>query len=235
MSEAKDGSLLIIPVGWHRGPFRQKLGIPRQSGLHRATSEIELDGERVGPDAVRGLDGVSHLWLTFGFSKHDPSKAKDLVRPPRLGGQAQLGVFATRSPYRHNGLGLSLVELVSVEFPIVRVRGADLLDGTPIYDIKPYLPWAEAKSDARCDWAAKAPPPLRAELSDEALEQINVRDDAHELRRLLASSLVVDPRPAYDREDDGRRFRTRLGPMDVEFHIDGERLVVTDIRFDAPT
>ena len=176
----------------------------------------------------------SHLWLTFGFSKHDPDKAKDLVRPPRLGGGTQLGVFATRSPYRHNGLGLSLVELVSVEFPIVRVRGADLLDGTPIYDIKPYLPWAEAKPEARCDWATKAPPPLRAELSDEALDQLAARDDAPALRELLASSLVVDPRPAYDREDDGRRFRTRLGPMDVEFYIDGERLVVTALVFEQP-
>ena len=232
MTRERDGKLLIVPVGWHRGPFRQKLGIPRQSGLHRATSEIELDPERVGPDSVRGLDGVSHLWLSFGFSKHDPAKAKDLVRPPRLGGQTQLGVFATRSPYRHNGLGLSLVELVSVDFPIVRVRGADLLDGTPIYDIKPYLPWAESKPEARCDWATKAPPPLRAELSDEALEALAPRDDAPALRQLLASSLVVDPRPAYDRDDTGRVFKTRLGPMDVEFYIDGERLVVTKLSFD---
>ena len=136
MAHDDSGDLTLRPVGWHRGPFRQKLGIPRQPGLHAADSRIELDTERVGPESVRGLEEVSHLWLSFGFSRHAPAKARDLVRPPRLGGQTQLGVFATRSPYRHNGLGLSLVELVAVDFPTLThlIHHFNTLFKTPLAD-----------------------------------------------------------------------------------------------------
>lgn len=231
---SKSGELLIRPIAWHRGPFRQKLGIPRQAGLHEALSSLELDLEQVGPASVEGLEGVSHLWLTFGFSAHSSASAKDSVRPPRLGGHERLGIFATRSPYRHNGLGLSLVKLEGVEFPQLSIRGADLLDGTPIYDIKPYLPWAEAPSGARCDWATQAPAKMQIVFSDAAHGQLAAYTRGGEIRALIVQCLVVDPRPAYDRGAPQREFRTRIGPVDVHFCVEGGELTVTQIKWVLP-
>ena len=228
--ESEPGVRQIRAIAWHRGPFKQKLGIPRQAGIHKEISVVELDRSQVGPACVDGLEAVSHLWITFGFSAHDSSKASDSVRPPRLGGRARLGVFATRSPYRHNGLGLSLVEVCSVDFPEIRVRGADLLDGTPIYDIKPYLPWSEAPEGARCDWAPAPPQPVELRFSPEAEAQLRGRADQDEVRQLLRNCLVVDPRPAYDREASEREFRTRIGPVDVSFRVEGQDLYVTQLK-----
>ena len=225
------GELTIRPIAWHRGPFRQKLGIPRQSGLHEALSSLEIDTEQVGPTSVEGLEGITHLWLTFGFSAHASAAAKDSVRPPRLGGQARLGVFATRSPYRHNRLGLSLVKLEGVEFPRLRIRGADLLDRTPIYDIKPYVPWADAPANARCEWAAASPPRVQVVFSTSARAQLAAHPGGKDVRALIVECLVVDPRPAYDRGASKREFRTSLGPVDVHFQVEDQKLTVTQLHW----
>jgi tRNA (Thr-GGU) A37 N-methylase len=179
---------------------------------------------------VAGLDAVSHLWLTFGFSQHDSSKAKDSVRPPRLGGTNRLGVFATRSPYRRNGLGLSLVELLSVDFPTLTIRGADLLDGTPVYDLKPYLPWAESLVEARCEWAPAAPERVQLRWSEAAEAELGALPQPTATRKLVEDCLVIDPRPAYDRNTSSREFRTRIADFDLGFVVSNGILEIRAIR-----
>ena len=148
----------IRPVAFIRTEFPEKFGIPRQSGLaERLSGKIVFEKEFRNPDAFRGLSDFSHLWLIWEFSANRHSEWQPTVRPPRLGGNAHMGVFATRSPYRPNPLGLSCVELESIDFddpegPVLYVRGADLMDGTPIYDIKPYIRYADSHPDAVCGY-----------------------------------------------------------------------------------
>ena len=152
--------ITISPVAYYRGSFGSKFGIPRQSALAPALegSIVFTDTYRVA-EALRGLDGFERLWLVWGFSANKPAKGdwQPTVRPPRLGGNAAMGVWATRSPYRPNPLGLSCVELVKVDGMELIVKGADLMDGTPIYDIKPYIPYADAYPEARSGFVSGAP------------------------------------------------------------------------------
>ena len=226
--------LELEPIGVVRSPYGQKLGIPRQAGLASAVvSRIELDPERVGAQSTRGLDRVSHLWLIFGFSEHYGAEVRDTVRPPRLGGETRLGVFATRSPFRPNPLGLSVVELVSVHGLVLEVRGADVLDGTPVYDLKPYLPWAESLPEARCDWADSAPLALEVEFSDRAESALASQPEPESLRRVLVSSLQWDPRPAWERAQR-RQYRTRMAGFDITFSVADDVLEVVEISAAGP-
>src|SRR3954466_14131525 len=136
----------IKPIAFLRTPFAEKFGVPRQSGLVMAAEgRVEFLPEFAAPDFVRGLEDFSHVWLVTGFHLNPPWAGAATVRPPRLGGNERVGVFASRSPSRPNGLGLSLVELRNVEAGRLIVAGVDAVDGTPVYDVKPYLPWCEAK------------------------------------------------------------------------------------------
>ena len=152
--------LLLRPVAYYKGPFGSKFGIPRQSSLARdVEGRIVFTEEYRVREALRGLEGFSHLWLVWGFSANKPAKGEwqPTVRPPRLGGNTAMGVWATRSPYRPNPLGLSCVELQKVDGMELVIRGADLMDGTPIYDIKPYIAYADSYPDALCGFAGEAP------------------------------------------------------------------------------
>ena len=215
--------------------FSEKFGIPRQSGLvEELRARIVFEPEFRSPDAVRGLDGYDYIWLVWQFSTvvqagQDGTNWRPTVRPPRLGGNTRMGVFATRSPFRPNALGLSSVKLLKVEpntpqGPVLTVGGADLLDGTPIFDIKPYLPYTDSHPDAvggftdglesRC---------LRVECPPRLLECI----PAHSREGLLGVR-AGDPRPRYQ-EDPQRVYGMGFAGQNVRFTVDGETLTVHSI------
>ncbi len=186
----------LAPVAVLRTPFGGKFGVPRQAGLVPvAEGRVEFLPAYAAPEFTRGLEAFSHLWLVTGFHLNPPWSGSAVVRPPRLGGNARVGVFASRSPNRPNGLGLSLVRLLGLEPGALRVGGVDAADGTPIYDVKPYLPWAEAVEDARADWAEGAPPRREAaeiDLPAELAERLGGERTA-----LVRELLRLEVRPAY--------------------------------------
>ena len=198
--------------------YTEKFGIPRQSGLNQALiSRIVMEPAYRAPEAFRGIEAYSHLWLIWEFSQvPEEAPFSPTVRPPRLGGNTRLGVFATRSPFRPNRLGLSCVELIRVEEspegPLLLVAGADLMNGTPIYDIKPYLPYADAVPDARVNEALSRPR-LQVDIPAELEARI-----PEEKREALKEMLALDPRPAYQ-EDPERVYGVKFGGMDVQFRV----------------
>ena len=205
--------MTIEPVAYIHSAFSQKFGIPRQSGLAPALlSKIVFEPKFRSPDAIRGLEGFDYLWLIWEFSanrKAGDSLAKAgsalTVRPPRLGGNKSMGVFATRSPFRPNPLGLSSVMLESINYedpqgPVLRIRGADLMDGTPIYDIKPYVSYADSHPDARCGYVDSLKErELALQISPEVREALASFPEAEALLEVLS----LDPRPSY--QDDPER------------------------------
>jgi len=211
--------------------FDQKFGIPRQSGLvEELESLIVFEPEFRNPDALRGLEGFSHLWLIWEFSKARREDWSPTVRPPRLGGNQRLGVFATRAPYRPNPIGLSCVRLVGVEHhpefgPVIRVAGADLLNGTPIYDIKPYLPYADCKPEAVGGFAsAPKEATLTVHIPEEFVEKI-----PEGKRAAVAGVLAQDPRPSYQ-DDPERVYGMGFGGMEIKFKVDGDDLTVCGVE-----
>jgi tRNA-Thr(GGU) m(6)t(6)A37 methyltransferase TsaA len=222
----------LRPIGVIRSPWKEKFGIPRQSGLARdVEAHVELDRERIPAEAMRGLEGVSHVWLLCWFHASADAGWRATVRPPRLGGSQRLGVFATRSPHRPNPISLSLVRLLGVEDRRLRVCEADLLDGTPVLDIKPHLPWAEQPEHARCEWADAAPQPLEVRFAASAEASIAAHPEPELLRRVIVQSLCWDPRPAQQRDDPSRRFAVALLDVDVRFQIDAGAVLVLAIAF----
>ena len=210
--------------------FDQKFGIPRQSGLvEELESTIVFEPEFRNADALRGLEGFSHLWIVWEFSKARRETWSPTVRPPRLGGNQRLGVFATRSPFRPNPIGLSCVKLVGVEQhpefgPVIRVAGADLLNGTPIYDVKPYLPYADCKPDAVGGFASA---PKEADLSVHIPEEF-VEKIPEEKRAAVIGVLAQDPRPSYQ-DDPERVYGMSFGGMEIRFKVDGDALTVCGV------
>ncbi len=210
--------------------FPTKFGIPRQSGIvEQLKATIVFEPEYRNPDALRGLEDFSHIWLIWQFSESIRENWSPTVRPPRLGGNTRMGVFATRSPFRPNPIGLSSVRLDSVALhteqgPVLHVSGADLMDGTPIFDIKPYLTYADSHADAAEGFAhTKREHTLRVQLPPELLKQIPP-EHADALRGVLAH----DPRPSYQ-DDPARIYGMQFAGMDVRFRVDGEVLTVCDI------
>lgn len=212
-------------IGRISSDYPDKFGIPRQPGLaNEARAVLHLLPPFDEPLAVRGLEGISHLWLTFVFHR-SPERWTSLVRPPRLGGNARLGVFATRSTHRPNRLGLSLVELVKIDIQDgvrLHLRGHDLVDGTPVLDIKPYLPWAESRPAAQAGFAPAPPAQRRVSFSATTEAQLARRDDGDSLRRLIEQVLAQDPRPAYRGGRDERRYGVALRDVDVRFQAHGD-------------
>ena len=231
------------PVGVVRSPFREKFGIPRQPGLvpeARAVLVLEPPFDR--PEAVDGLDGFSHLWLIYRFHAVRAERERLSVRPPRLGGNRRLGVFATRSMFRPNPIGLSLVGLERVEIAAGRVRlhlsGVDLLDGTPVLDVKPYLPYADSLPEARAGFAPGPPSArLAVRFAPEAQRALSGRADADALQGLIQGVLALDPRPAYRAQagrDSGRVHGIRLLDVDVRWRVqDGVAVVEALVPVEA--
>jgi tRNA-Thr(GGU) m(6)t(6)A37 methyltransferase TsaA len=221
----------LQPIGVIRSPWKEKFGIPRQSGLARdVESHVELDRERIPSEALRGLEGVSHVWLLCWFHASASEGWRATVRPPRLGGMQRLGVLATRSPHRPNPISLSLVRLLGVEDRRLRIAEADLLDGTPVLDIKPHLPWAEQPEHARCDWAHEAPQVLAVCFTAAAESSLSTHAEPELLRRVIVQSVCFDPRPAQQRDDPRREFAVALLDVDVRFRIDESGVLVLAIQ-----
>lgn len=222
----------IKPVADYHGPLTTKFGIPRQSGLIDLPGEIVFRPAFRSPDAVRGLEGFDRIWLIWEFSDNPDAKTfQATVRPPRLGGNTALGVFATRSPFRPNRLGLSCVELVRIdpEGPVLHVKGADLMDGTPIYDIKPYVPYADAFPEARGGFTNTAAwEPLQVDFSPAALEVLAAQPDPDVLRTRLEQVLAQDPRPRFHHDPD-RLYGMPFGSFDIRFQVKGDTLIVIGI------
>lgn len=223
------------PVAILRTPFAEKFGVPRQSGLvAEAIGRVEFLPEFDRSDFVRGLDSFSHVWLVTAFHQSPPWDGRATVRPPRLGGNERLGIFATRSPNRPNPIGLSLVRLVAVETePRVQlvVSGIDAVDGTPVLDIKPYLPWCEAVMDATAGWAGDAParlPESAVVVPDPIRSRILAGDDGDAALRLIVNLLRFALQPAYHEPGEGRYYGMTVAGWNVRWKHDGARAVVHD-------
>lgn len=211
--------------------FPTKFGIPRQSGLvEQLRATVVFEPEYRNPDALRGLDAFSHIWLIWEFSAAVQERWSPTVRPPRLGGNTRMGVFATRSPFRPNPIGLSPVRLLAVELhpelgPILQVAGADLMDGTPIYDIKPYIPYVDAHPEAVGGFASTpAEATLNVECPSTLLEQL-----PPDRQEALLGVLAHDPRPAYQHDAD-RIYGLDFAGYNVRFQVKDARLTVLEIR-----
>ena len=213
-----------------RSDFSEKFGIPRQSGLvEELRAKIVFEEEFANPDAVRGLEDFSHIWLIWQFSKAVRDDWSPTVRPPRLGGNERMGVFATRSPFRPNPIGLSCVRLDRVEIdpklgPVIHVRGADLMDGTPIYDIKPYVPYADCVEGAVGGFAAERPEAKLNVAVPAELAKIMPDEKLEALKGVLAQ----DPRPAYQK-DPSRAYGLSFGGYEVRFTVNENELTVVSI------
>lgn len=221
----------IIPIAHIRSDFKEKFGIPRQSGLVECLrAEVIFEPPYRIEEAVRGLEEFSHIWLIWEFSKTRRESWSPTVRPPRLGGNQRLGVFATRSPFRPNALGLSAVRLERIGRhphlgPVLYIAGSDLLDGTPIYDIKPYLPYADAHPEASGGFTARVERRrLKVECPAELLTGL-----PPEKRDALLGVLAEDPRPSYQ-SDPGRVYGMAFSDVNVHFTVSGETLTVRDIE-----
>ncbi|NCB91198.1 MAG: tRNA (N6-threonylcarbamoyladenosine(37)-N6)-methyltransferase TrmO [Clostridia bacterium] len=218
------------PIAHIHSDFPTKFGIPRQSGLVSALrSSIVFVPQYRTPEALRGLEEFSHIWLIWEFSESIRTGWTPTVRPPRLGGNTRMGVFATRSPFRPNPLGLSSVKLDSIEWDtpqgaILHISGADLMDGTPIYDIKPYIPFADSHPDATGGFAdLHKENKLQVHLPDHLKSQI-----PPELLEALIGVLENDPRPAYQ-NDPERIYGFPFAHLEIRFQVDGSILTITEI------
>lgn len=218
------------PIAHIETDFSEKFGIPRQSGIIPGLrGRIVFLPEYRNPDALRGIEGYSHLWLLWEFSKAKTEKFSPTVRPPRLGGNTRMGVFATRSPFRPNPIGLSCVRLIRVDCegkdaPTLVVEGADLLNGTPIYDIKPYLPYVDAHPEATAGFAREVEEDrLAVKFPDDLLSLL-----PEHLRESAVLLLRHDPRPSYQNDPD-RIYGMPYGGYDIRFRVEGEILTVTEV------
>jgi tRNA-Thr(GGU) m(6)t(6)A37 methyltransferase TsaA len=223
-------------IGTLHSPFREKFGIPRQPGLApHAISRLVLLPEYATAECLEGLEGFSHLWLTFVFHATAAQGWRPGVRPPRLGGNETRGIFATRSMFRPNPVGLSVVELLRIvdgaSGKELQLRGADLLDGTPILDIKPYLPYADSIPAAHAGFAATAPTQLTVQWSAQAQADADALNIQTGLRALVNEVLAQDPRPAYRAtQPDTHEYGVWLENVNVRFRISGNLVTVSRIE-----
>lgn len=219
----------IVPIADFHSPLKSKFGIPRQSGIvENLEGSIVFRKEFSSPDALRGLEDFDYLWIIWGFSENKKNQWQATVRPPRLGGNKSLGVFATRSPYRPNPLGLSSVKILSIEANVIKVQGADLMDGTPIYDIKPYVSYADSHKDAKSgfvdsnDWNE-----LNVIFPDELKDKVRglCGDKAIDI---ISSLLAQDPRPKYH-NDPNKSYGMKYDSIDIHFSVTDKDLIVKDV------
>lgn len=222
----------IEPIAFYHCPIADKFGIPRQPGLAKGLKgEVSLIGEFARPEALRGLEGFSHVWLIWGFHLNAHSKSLT-VRPPRLGGNERVGVFASRSPFRPNSLGISAVKIESIDFEhgTISLSGADLADGSPIYDIKPYVPYSDSIPEAKQGFTSHEWNKLEVRFGEgvkEAFEQ-SAGKEGPELLEQLVQTLELDPRPQYQ-DDPDRDYGMRFSIFDVHFTVKENILTVNRI------
>lgn len=224
------GRIFIEPIGYIQNDYKEKFGIPRQSGLtENVVSKITFEEDYQDPDFFREIEKFTHLWLIWYFSEVNKKEIKPTVRPPKLGGNKRVGVFASRSPFRPNRIGISCVKLIQTEFNYkegksIFVSGADLMDGTPIIDIKPYLPYTDSRPDASNGFALDdIKGLLDVKCSDENLSKI-----PFDLVDGLFETLRHDPRPSYQ-NDSERIYGMSFGDMQVKFKVDDKVLTIIDI------
>lgn len=228
MSQSQE--FTMQPVARIRSEFAEKFGVPRQSGLVEALeADIVFEPAYRNPDALRGLEDFSHIWLIWVFDRAIRENWSPTVRPPRLGGNTRMGVFATRSPFRPNPIALSCVQLAGIrqtaEGPVLRVRGADLVDGTPILDIKPYIPYADSHPEALGGFAAEpAGETLEVVIPPELLVRI-----PETKREALRGVLAQDPRPHYQKDPE-RIYGFSFAGMEIRFSVAGTQLTVRSVE-----
>lgn len=233
--EGDAARLCFTPIGVIHSPFKEKFGIPRQPGLMpSASARLELLPPYDREEALRGVESFSHLWLIFVFHGVKREEWRPTVRPPRLGGNERIGVFATRSTHRPNPLGLSVVELAGVVREggrlFLELRNVDLLDGTPILDIKPYVAYADALPEAHSGFAQEAPSQVEVRFSAQAEQRCAALKGRYpQLRRFIGEMLQLDPRPSYQNVP-GRRYGVRIYDLNVVWHFDGGVVWVDDIE-----
>lgn len=223
----------ITPIGTVRSCFGDKFAVPRQPALCPSSwGELMLDEGYRDPSMVRDLAEFSHLWLIFGFHATAEKGWSPTVRPPRLGGNKRVGVFATRSTYRPNGLGLSLVGLEGVDLrpegPVLRLSRLDLIDGTPVYDIKPYLPFTDAIPEAHAGFASVPPPSVVVTISEAAEEDFKALPPRS--KSVILECLAQDPRPAVQAERSGKEFGAKLCGCEVRFHFPDSACEILSIK-----
>ena len=221
----------IKPIAHFRSPFSSKFGIPKQAGLvAELEGQIVFEPEYRNPDALRGMEGFDYLWLIWEFSANKHKANSPVVRPPVLGGNEKVGVFATRSPFRPNNIGLSSVRISGIEWetskgPVIHVKGADLMDMTPIYDIKPYIAYTDSHADAVCGFVDKTKfNTLNVKFTEGTLSKI-----APQKAEVLKEILSNDPRPAYDRENE-RIYGFKFAHREIKFKVEGKELTVLSIE-----
>ena len=221
------------PIGVIRSCYSEKFGIPRQPGLVRsATATLELLSPYDAVEALRGLERFSHVWILFLFHQSARDDWKATVRPPRLGGNERVGVFASRSNFRPNPIGLSVVELLAVEETTLKLGGGDFLNGTPVLDIKPYIPYSDSIPDAQGAFAATRPEPVnQVEFTVQARQAVETLENEARpaLRQIICDMLAYNPRPAYQNDDPDRMFGTRLFDLEVRWNQAGTSITVQDI------
>lgn len=226
------------PIGHVHSCFREKFGIPRQPGLiPEARASLELLPPYNRPEALVGLEGFSHLWLIFVFHQAVREEWRPTVRPPRLGGNERMGVFASRAPYRPNPIGLSVVSLDGIEEKdgkiLLHLSGVDLVDGTPVLDIKPYVPYTDALPQAKGGFAQTAPPAqARVIFSPQAQAQVDAAKGKYpDIQALIEKIIGLDPRPAYYGRGGGKKtFAMKLWDWDVHWRVEEEGACVTALE-----
>ena len=224
----------LEPIGLIRTPFKEKFATPRQPGLTPSVqAEIVFYPGFATPEAVRGLEGFSHLWLIFLFHQNWQKGWKPTVRPPRLGGNQRVGVYASRSPFRPNPIGLSAVKLLDVNVDkgkvLLQVEGADLIDGTPILDVKPYIPYGDSIPDAIGGFAEETPKAtLEIQFTEDARQQLDqYQTEKPELELMIRETLGLDPRPAYRRgAEDLQEYRVRFDQYEIHWKVCKEEVMV---------
>ncbi len=227
----------LTPIAIIHSPFKEKFGTPRQPQLTPSVgARIDFIPEFATPEAVRGLEGFSHIWIIFLFHQNWQKGWKPTVRPPRLGGNQRVGVYASRSPFRPNPIGLSAVELLSTHCEqgnvSLKVQGADLIDGTPILDIKPYIPYGDSIPNATGGFADQRPrPTLQVEFTHFAKKQLNQgQKKSPELETMIKETLSLDPRPAYRyNKEDSQEYGVLLDRYNICWHVAGEKAIVSRI------
>jgi tRNA-Thr(GGU) m(6)t(6)A37 methyltransferase TsaA len=224
----------LEPIGLIHTPFKEKFATPRQPGLTPSVhAQVDFYPDFATPEAVRGLEGFSHLWLIFLFHQNWQKGWKPTVRPPRLGGNQRVGVYASRSPFRPNPIGLSAVKLLGVNVDkgkvSLQVEGADLIDGTPILDVKPYIPYGDSIPDARGGFAEDMPKPtLEVEFTTAARRQLEqYQSEKPGLELMIRETLGLDPRPAYRRgAEDLQEYRVRFDQYEIHWKVCKEEVMV---------
>ena len=226
----------ISPIGYIESPYKEKFAVPRQPSLvSAATSRVRLTGESNCPEALRGIEQFSHIWLLFLFDQNLEQGWKPTVRPPRLGGNERIGVFASRATFRPNGIGMSAVEIKGItqqgDQMYLDLGNVDLVDGTPIIDIKPYIPYSDSINDAKGGYAEEQPATSNVVFSNQSESLLLSRANGEMEKQVIEQVLAQDPRPAYKKnKPDSKEYAVNLFDMNVKFTVTGNLVTVTTIE-----